>query len=136
MPEKDRGMPTHFGRLHQRLSDPLLTVLTVMLTFLLFVLGPMQAAGVITGQHFGYFFALVLLPATFLYSRNLLIAAPIAIAIAIVVAAALLDYDRSSRTDLYLDSAAWLIAGIALTVVVSRAVFGSGRITYHRIVGA
>ena len=129
-------MSTHFDRLRQRLSDPLLTVLTLMLSLLLFVIGPMQAAGVVTGQHFGYFFGLILLPAAFLYSRNLLVAAPIAVAIALVVTAALLDFERSPRTDLYLDSAAWLIAGLALSVVVARAVFGPGRITYHRVVGA
>jgi hypothetical protein len=55
-----------FDRLSQRLSDPLLTVMTLMLSFLLFVLGPMQAAGILTGQHFGYFFGLVLIPAAFL----------------------------------------------------------------------
>ena len=55
---------------------------------------------------------------------------------ALVVTAALLDFERSTRTDLYLDSAAWLIAGLALSVVVARAVFGPGRITYHRVVGA
>jgi hypothetical protein len=123
-------------RLLQRLRDPLLTVLTLMLSFLLFVIGPMQAAGVVTGQHFGYFFGLVLLPAAFLYSRNPFVAAPIGIAIAMVVTAALLDFERSPRTDLYLDSSAWLIAGLALCVVVTRAVFGRGRITYHRVVGA
>ncbi len=125
-----------FDRLHKRLSDPLLTVLTLMLSFLLFVLGPMQAAGVVTGQHFGYCFALVLLPAAFMYSRSLLIAAPIGVAIALVVTAALLDFERSPRTDLYLNSTAWLIAGVTLSVVVARAVFGPGRITYHRVVGA
>jgi len=125
-----------FDRLHKRLSDPLLTVLTLMLSFLLFVLGPMQAAGVVTGQHFGYCFALVLLPAAFMYSRSLLIAAPIGVAIALVVTAALLDFERSQRTDLYLDSTAWLIAGVTLSVVVARAVFGPGQITYHRVVGA
>lgn len=125
-----------FDRLHKRLSDPLLTALTLMLSFLLFVLGPMQAAGVVTGQHFGYCFALVLLPAAFMYSRSLLIAAPIGVAIALVVTAALLDFERSPRTDLYLDSTAWLIAGVTLSVVVARAVFGPGRITYHRVVGA
>jgi hypothetical protein len=129
-------MPKSLDRLHQRLSDPLLTVLTLMLSFLLFVLGPMQAAGVVTGQHFGYFFGLVLLPAAFLYSRNFLIAVPIGIAIALVVTAALLDFKQSPRTDLYLDVTAWLIAGLALSVVVARAVFGPGRITYHRVVGA
>jgi hypothetical protein len=90
----------------------------------------------VTGQHFGYFFALVLLPAAFLYSRNFLIAVPIGIAMALVFTAALLDFERSPRTDLYLDSTAWLIAGLALSVIVARAVFRQGRITYHRIVGA
>jgi hypothetical protein len=129
-------MSTHLGRFHQRFSDPLLTVLTLMLSFLLFGIGPMQASGIMTGQHFGYLFALVLLPAAFLYSRNLLVAAPIAVAIALLVTAALLEFEQSPRTDLYLDSAAWLIAGLALSVVVARAVFGPGRITYHRVVGA
>jgi len=103
---------------------------------LLFVLGPMQAAGVVSGQHFGYFFALVLMPAVLLYSRNLLVAATIGIAITLVVAAALLDFEHSPRSDLYLDSTAWLIAGLALSVVVARAVFGPGRVTFHRVVGA
>lgn len=129
-------MPTSFQRLHHQLSDPILTVLTLMLSFLLFVVGPMQAAGVVTGHHFGFVFGLVLLPAAFLYSRNPFAAAPIALAIALVIAAALLDIDQSSRIDLYLDSAAWLIAGLALCVVVARAVFGPGRVTYHRVVGA
>jgi hypothetical protein len=125
-----------FDRLHQRLRDPLLTVLTALLSMLLFVIGPMQAAGVVTGQHFGYFFGLALLPAAFLYSRNPFVATPIVVAIALVITAALLDFERSERTDLYLDSTAWLIAGLALTVIVAHAVFGPGRITYHRVVGA
>ncbi|WP_407178336.1 ion channel [Bradyrhizobium sp. STM 3562] len=129
-------MLTHFDRLHARLRDPLLTVLTLLLSVLLFVIGPMQAAGAVTGQHFGYFFGLVLLPAVFLYSRNFLVAAPIAVAIGLVVAAALMDVDWSPRTDLYLDSSAWLIAGLVLSIVVARAVFWPGRITYHRVVGA
>jgi hypothetical protein len=129
-------MPKYVDSFVQRLSDPLLTVLTLMLSLLLFVIGPMQTAGIVTGQHFGYFFGLVLLPAAFLYSRTPLVAAPIGIAIALVVTAALMDFERSPRTDLYLDSTAWLIAGLALSVVVARAVFGRGRITYHRVVGA
>src|ERR1700741_110319 len=129
-------MPTHSDRLHQRLHDPLLTVLTLILTFLLFVIGPMQAAGIVTGQHFGYFFGLVLLPAAFLYSRTPLVAGPIGIAIALVVTVAFMDFRRPPRTDPYLDWTAWLIAGLALSVVLARTVFGRGRITYHRVVGA
>jgi hypothetical protein len=129
-------MPARFHRLHQQLSDPLLTVLTLMLSVLLFVIGPMQAAGAVTGQHFGFFFGVVLLPAVLLYSRSPLVAAPIVVAIGLVVAAALLDFAHSPRTDVLLDSTAWLIAGTTLGVVVARAVFKPGRITYHRVVGA
>lgn len=129
-------MPARFQSLQQRLTDPMLTVLTLMLSFLLFVIGPMQAAGDITGNYFGYLFGLALLPAAFLYSRNLLAVGPIGVAIALIVAAALLNVDQSSRIDFYLDSAAWLIAGLALSFVVARAVFGPGRVTYHRVVGA
>jgi hypothetical protein len=130
-------MPTQeYQHLHDRLSDPILTVLTLMLLFLLFVIGPMQSAGIVTGHHFGYFFGLVLVPAGFLSSRNLLAAGANLVAIVIVIATAVLDLERSPRLDLYLDSTAWLVAGLALIVVVARAVFGPGRITFHRVVGA
>jgi hypothetical protein len=46
-------MSTRLGRSQQRFSDPLLTVLTLTLSILLFGIGPMQASGIITGQHFG-----------------------------------------------------------------------------------
>jgi Ion channel len=38
--------------------------------------------------------------------------------------------------NLHLLAAAWLIIAVTLGIVVARAVFGGGRITYHRIVGA
>jgi hypothetical protein len=113
-----------------------LTLLTLMLSFLLFVIAPLQTAGVVTGNHFGYFFGLALLPAVFLYLRNAFAVTPILLAITLIVATALLDVGKSSRVDLYLDSVAWLIASLALSVVVARAVFGAGRVTYHRVVGA
>src|SRR6476619_1352195 len=38
--------------------------------------------------------------------------------------------------NLHLLAAAWFIIAVTLGIVVARAVFGGGRITYHRIVGA
>jgi hypothetical protein len=38
--------------------------------------------------------------------------------------------------DLHLLAGAWLIIAVTLGIVIARAVFGGGRITYHRIVGA
>jgi hypothetical protein len=119
-----------------RISDPLLTALTIMLSILLFVIGPMQAAGVVTGFHFGAFFGLVLIPAAFLVSTSRLAVGSILVAIMLIVAAGVLELSQSSTIDLYLDSAAWLIGGLTLSIVVARAVFAPGKITYHRIVGA
>jgi hypothetical protein len=38
--------------------------------------------------------------------------------------------------DVYLDASAWMITGLALVIVVGRAVLAPGRVTYHRIIGA
>jgi hypothetical protein len=38
--------------------------------------------------------------------------------------------------NLHLLAGAWLVIAVTLGIVVAHAVFGSGRITYHRIVGA
>jgi hypothetical protein len=64
-------MTTRFERLQQRLRDPLLTLLAAMLLVLLFVVGPIQAAGVVTGQEFGFLFGFVLHPAAFQDSRDI-----------------------------------------------------------------
>ena len=122
--------------LRERQSDSLLTVLTLMLSILLFVVGPLQAAGVLTELHFGAFFGLVLVSAALLVSASTLAVGSILFAIVLVIAAGWLELRQSPTVELYLDSTAWLIAGLTLNAVVAHAVFGPGKVTYHRIVGA
>ncbi|MGC2125721.1 MAG: ion channel [Xanthobacteraceae bacterium] len=43
---------------------------------------------------------------------------------------------QPSPIDVYLDSSAWLITGLTLSVVVARAVFAPGQVTFHRVIGA
>jgi hypothetical protein len=50
--------------------------------------------------------------------------------------AAVLRASAKSTLDIYLMAGAWLIMGTTLIVVVGRAVFSRGRVTYHRIMGA
>jgi hypothetical protein len=59
-----------FGRLQERFSDRLLTALTIMLLVLLFVVSPLQAAGVVEAHHFGLAFGLVLVAAVFIVSGS------------------------------------------------------------------
>ena len=125
-----------FRRLQAHLGDPLLTALTIMLAILLFVIAPLQAAGVIAAHYFGLAFGVVLLAAVFVVSGSWFAVASTLTAIMLVVVATVLRLRQASAMDIFLDAAAWLIAGLTLTVVVARAVFGSGNVTFHRVIGA
>jgi hypothetical protein len=125
-----------FRRLQEQYSDPLLTALTVMLAILLFVVGPLQAAGVVTAHDFGIAFGLVLVAAVFIVSGSGVALAAILVAVALIILATVLRLTRPSAVDIYLDAAAWLIAGLTLSIVVARAVFAPGQVTFHRVIGA
>jgi hypothetical protein len=125
-----------FYRLQERYGDPLVTALTLMLAILLFVVGPLQAAGEAEAHHFGIAFSFVLLAAVFIVSTSVVAVGAIILAIGLVVCAGLLRSQHPSDVDIYLDATAWMILGITLGVVVARAVFAPGQVTFHRVVGA
>jgi hypothetical protein len=125
-----------FGHLQERFSDPLLTVLTIMLLVLLFVVGPLQAAGIVEAHHFGLAFGLVLVAAVFIVSGSAIAVAATLVAIALIAGATVLRLRQPSALDIYLDATAWMITGLTLSVVVARAVFAPGQVTFHRVVGA
>jgi Ion channel len=119
----------------RQLSDELLTTLTILLSLLVFVVAPLQANGVVAERYFGLIFALVLIPAAFMLAHNWVAAGSIVAAILLVLVASEMEFRKSTIIEAYLDSTAWLIAGVTLSVVVARAVFGPGKVTFHRIVG-
>lgn len=123
-------------QLRKRLSDPSLTALTIMLAIFLFVVAPMQAAGLFAAHQFGIAFALVLIGAMFIASGSWTAVACTLIAVALVSAATIHRLWRPSVIDIYLDATAWTITGLTLGIVVARAVFASGQVTYHRVIGA
>jgi uncharacterized membrane protein len=59
-----------FRQIQERYGDPLLTAPTVMLVILLFVVAPMQAAGVPGVHLLGIAFVLVLIAAVFVVSGS------------------------------------------------------------------
>jgi hypothetical protein len=124
-----------FRRLQEQYNDPLLTVLAVMLVVLLFVVGPLQAAGVVAAHQFGIAFGLVLVAAVFIVSGSRVALAVVLFAVALIVLSTVLRLRQPSVLDIYLDAAAWLIAGLTLSFVVARAVFAPGHVTFHRVIG-
>ena len=79
-----------FVRLRERLSDPLLTALTVMLAVLMFVVGPLQAVGVFGAHHFGLAFGLMLVVSVFVVSGSVVALTATLFAVALVVVATIL----------------------------------------------
>jgi Ion channel len=109
-----------------------------LLVLMMFVVAPLQAAGVyILGiELFGLGVGLVMVAAALVISASptttAIMLAGFSLNIVVVVARLV----KPLAYDLYLVAAAWFIIVITLGFAVARRVFGPGRINFHRIVGA
>lgn len=126
---------SRIDRLRRR-RDWLLTMLAALLTFMIFVSAPLQAAGIFLFHAFAIAGLLAIIGGMLIISRN-----PIALGLMLMAfianfAVFFLRQYYFWPYNLHLLAGAWLIIAVTLAIVVARAVFGGGRITYHRIVGA
>src|SRR5262249_15928976 len=126
----------YYRSLRDRLADPLLTALTIMLAIILFVVAPLQAAGIVAAHNFGVAFGLVLVAAVFIVSENWTPVFAILVALALIATASILRVRQPSIIDIYLDAIAWMITAVTLGLVIARAVFSFGAVNYHRVIGA
>jgi hypothetical protein len=122
--------------LRERWSDPLLTALTVILMLMLFVFAPLQAIGIRFFQEMGFVSALIIIGSAFFLSGSPMVAVALLASFFMSGTGAVFRLRAPSIFDSYLFAGALLIMGITLGSVVARAVFATGRVTYHRIVGA
>jgi hypothetical protein len=113
------------------LNDALLTVLTVLLILIVFVFAPLQAMGLFV-SHVMAIVGLLAITASIL----IISASPTALVLMSIALLTNVAVYYAWPYNLHLLALAWLIIAVTLGTVVSRAVFGPGRITYHRIVGA
>ena len=122
--------------LQKEYSDPLLSVLTVLLLIMLFVVAPFQAAGIMMFEAFGVIVALVMVASVLVISASptatLVILAAFLLNVFVVIARLI----KPLTYDLYLVAAAWFVIVCTLAVVVAQTVFGQGHVSFHRIVGA
>jgi hypothetical protein len=131
------GQGNLLGTLRERYSDPLLTVLTALLLFLMFVVAPLQASGIVVFQAVGVFAALAMMTGVLILSGSAIAAFALLVAISMNVFVIILRLRGTpSAYDLHMIAAAWLVLSITLGAVVGRAVFAPGAVNYHRIVGA
>ncbi|MFB9264706.1 ion channel [Bradyrhizobium erythrophlei] len=127
---------TSIAELRERWGDSLLTVLTVLILIMMFVVAPLQALGLFEFQIFELFLALFLIGGVFLMSGSAFAVVAMLVALIMIVTAGILRLRSPSILDLNLFAGSWLIVGITLAVTVARATFAPGRVTYHRVIGA
>lgn len=122
--------------LRERWQDPLLTVLTILLALLMFVLAPLRAEQVPGVQEVGFALVSLVAGAVLIISGKRFALWALLAAILLAAIAAIHRLYQPSLLDVCLDAGAWLLISLALILEVGRAVFGPGRVTYHRVLGA
>jgi voltage-gated potassium channel Kch len=115
----------------ERWHDQLLTIITILITVMLFVAAPLQASGVNLIHLFGFFLAIAIVVNVFVMSESLFAVIFLLIAVGMAGTATVIRLKTPSTFDIYLLAGSWLIMGIMLGWVVAR-----GKVTYHRILGA
>jgi Ion channel len=129
-------MNSTLNGLRERWNDPLLTTLTVILILMMFVFAPLQAIGIKSFQLLDFASALALITGMFFLSGSPIVAVALVAAFIMAGTAAVLRQTSPSVLDVHLFAGALLVMGVTLVVVVARAVFSPGRVSYHRIIGA
>jgi hypothetical protein len=125
-----------FDRLREQMRDPLLTILTILLAFWMFVLAPLHESAQRDTNIIGLVLAFAIAAALFMLSGKAVAAFLMLFGISLAAAAAWMRLHNPSPLDIVLNASAWILIGIVLIWVVGHAVFAPGRITYHRIMGA
>jgi len=120
----------------QRYSDQLLTVLTILLAIMLFVVAPIQAAGLLIIDAFGVIVALVMVGSALVISASPTTTTIMLGAFLLNFAVVVLRLIRPLTYDLYMVAAAWVVITMTLGFVVARRVFERGQVSFHRIIGA
>ena len=123
-------------RLHDAWRDRILTALTVLVMVHLFIFAPLESQALHI-QPIGAVFVVLLSIGLLILSRSLVpVVAILAVIGLLAVAVVLRIRGGHVALDVTLQATAWLLIALVIIWTVARAVFGPGRITYHRIVGA
>jgi Ion channel len=123
-------------RLRSEHNDWLLTVLTGVVTLLLFVFAPLQAVGITAFHLFATGLLLAIIGGMVSISNSPTALVLMSIALVANIAVFLLRVYYPVPFHLHILAGAWLIFAVTLGIVVIQAVFAPGRVTYHRIVGS
>jgi hypothetical protein len=130
------GFVDEMRRQSRKYNDWLLTLGTALAMLMLFVLIPLQAMGIFAFQALAIAGLLAMIGGALILSVSRVALALLSIAFVANATVFFLRLFYAWPYNLHVLAGAWLLISVTLGIVVARAVFASGRITYHRIIGA
>lgn len=113
-----------------------LTVLLVVETWTLFIAAPLAAMGIRSPLFIGVLSGIPLIVAIVVISDSMWARLLGVLATALAIAGTAFRIDHPSLASVWLGPLGALAAFLAITLIVGKAVFASGQITYHRLAGA
>ena len=123
-------------QLRQKYTDQLLTLLALLIALEMFVFSPLQAVGIFAFQGFVIATLLAIIASMLIISDHPAAVGVMSICVAANVVVLLLRlFYPPWPYNIYILAVAWFAIAITLGAVVAQAVFRSGRVTYHRIIG-
>lgn len=131
-----KTLRTRFYRFQQKSREPGLTVLVIVQATLIFLIIPLASMGVIPEIVLPVMFALLVIVILVVTSRTHLAAFAVLISVALSPFGAYVHSESPSVLTQWLSAGGRLLALAALSIVIARAVFAGGRVTFHRIQGA
>jgi hypothetical protein len=121
---------------HRRLREQLLTLLLSVQVFILFVMPTVRAAGLLVPQITIYVILLVFVALAIILSRSKVAIVIMTISVVLTIIGIIWRHEQQDLLTDTISTVGQVLTQLSLLWVVSSAVFGSGRITYHRILGA
>ncbi len=132
-----RPLMNLIGRVSVRWRDRVLTALTLLIVLDLFMVVPLGATHVVTVLPFSIAIVLLLVVGLLIVSQSIVPVVGVLAALVLLSSSLVLRAGGSHFTlNACLEASGWLLVGFVLIWVVAHAVFGPGRITYHRVIGA
>jgi hypothetical protein len=132
----EKNVTDRFARRQWRIRQISLSALVVLELLALFVAMPLSEMGVLASPVYYFIMTMLIVAAVAVVSRSRVSLTAILIAFAVALAANLFRHESRSMLVNFIFYAAELAFVIVLTSVVGQAVFGHGRVTFHRIQGA
>jgi hypothetical protein len=125
-----------FLRWQERAREPGLTALLLIEGTLIFIAIPLGGMGLLPDLVLPAMFVLFVLATLVVTSRSHLAAFLVFVAVLLSPAGAFIHAEHPTVLTEWLSASGRLLAIAVLSFVIARAVFGSGRVTWHRVQGA